>query len=126
MSLPRLLPLPRSMPADYRISITNAAGADSYPISSFTWLLIPTHSTDAAKTKALVGFLGWMLDHGEAEAASLYLRSAAEAGAGHGSQEHREHQVIHRPHGRIALSTPCGDFFLQAQSSSLQSTYKSN
>ena len=43
----------------------------AYPISSFTWLLIPTHSTDPAKTKALVEFLGWMLDHGEAEAAAL-------------------------------------------------------
>jgi phosphate transport system substrate-binding protein len=61
----------KTMPADYRVSITNAAGPDSYPISSFTWLLIPTHSTDAAKTKALVGFLNWMLDHGESEAASL-------------------------------------------------------
>jgi len=61
----------KTMPADYRISITNAAGPDSYPISSFTWLLIPTQSTDAAKTKALVGFLNWMLDHGETEAASL-------------------------------------------------------
>jgi phosphate transport system substrate-binding protein len=61
----------KSMPADYRVSITNAAGPDSYPISSFTWLLIPTQSTDATKTKALVGFLTWMLDHGEAEAASL-------------------------------------------------------
>jgi phosphate transport system substrate-binding protein len=61
----------KSMPADYRISITNAAGADSYPISSFTWLLIPTHSTDPAKGKALADFLGWMLDHGEGEAAAL-------------------------------------------------------
>jgi phosphate transport system substrate-binding protein len=61
----------KTMPADYRVSITNAAGPDSYPISSFTWLLIPTHSTDASKTKALVGFLNWMLDHGESEAASL-------------------------------------------------------
>jgi phosphate transport system substrate-binding protein len=61
----------KSMPADYRVSITNAPGADAYPISSFTWLLIPTHSTDAAKTKALVDFLGWMLDHGESEAAAL-------------------------------------------------------
>ncbi len=34
----------KNMPPDYRISITNAPGADSYPISSFTWLLIPTHS----------------------------------------------------------------------------------
>jgi phosphate transport system substrate-binding protein len=61
----------KSMPPDYRISITNAPGPDSYPISSFTWLLIPTHSNDAAKTKALVGFLNWMLDHGQSEAASL-------------------------------------------------------
>jgi phosphate transport system substrate-binding protein len=61
----------KTMPADYRVSITNAPGADAYPISSFTWLLIPTHSADANKTKALVDFLGWMLDHGEAEAAAL-------------------------------------------------------
>jgi phosphate transport system substrate-binding protein len=61
----------KTMPADYRVSITNAAGPDSYPISSFTWILIPTQSKDAAKTKALVGFMYWMLDHGQSEAASL-------------------------------------------------------
>jgi phosphate transport system substrate-binding protein len=61
----------KTMPTDYRVSITNAPGPDSYPISSFTWLLIPTHSSDAGKTKALVGFLNWMLDHGQPEAASL-------------------------------------------------------
>jgi phosphate transport system substrate-binding protein len=61
----------KSMPADYRISITNAPGADAYPISSFSWLLIPTHGADAAKTKAIVEFIGWMLDHGESEAAAL-------------------------------------------------------
>jgi phosphate transport system substrate-binding protein len=61
----------KNMPADYRISITNAAGASSYPIASFTWLLIPTHSADPAKAKALADFIGWMLDHGEAEAAAL-------------------------------------------------------
>jgi len=61
----------KTMHADYRVSITNAAGPDSYPISSFTWLLIPTQSPNAAKTKALVDFMNWMLDHGEAEAASL-------------------------------------------------------
>jgi phosphate transport system substrate-binding protein len=60
----------KAMPADYRVSITNAAGADSYPISSFTWLLIPTHG-DATKTKVLTDFMNWMLDHGETEAASL-------------------------------------------------------
>jgi phosphate transport system substrate-binding protein len=61
----------KTMPADFRVSITNAAGPNSYPISSFTWLLIPAHSADPAKAKALAGFLGWMLDHGEAEAAPL-------------------------------------------------------
>ncbi len=61
----------KTMPADYRVSITNAAGPDAYPISSFTWMLIPVQSKDAAKTKALVGFMNWMLDHGQAEAASL-------------------------------------------------------
>ena len=61
----------KSMPADYRVSITNAAGATSYPISSFTWFLIPTHSADPAKAKVLVDFIGWMLDHGEAEASAL-------------------------------------------------------
>ncbi|WP_263366024.1 phosphate ABC transporter substrate-binding protein PstS [Edaphobacter bradus] len=60
----------KAMPADYRVSITNAPGATSYPISSFTWLLIPTHG-DAAKTKTLTAFLTWMLDRGESEASSL-------------------------------------------------------
>jgi phosphate transport system substrate-binding protein len=61
----------KSMPADFRISITNAPGAESYPISSFTWLLIPTHSADPAKGKALVGFLTWMLDKGQNEASMM-------------------------------------------------------
>ncbi len=61
----------KSMPADFRVSITDAPGADSYPISSFTWLLIPMHSADPAKGKALVGFLNWMLDKGEGEASGM-------------------------------------------------------
>src|SRR6201992_1707379 len=61
----------KNMPADYRVSITNAPGADSYPISSFTWLLIPKVSPDSAKGKVLVDFLHWMLDHGESEAEGL-------------------------------------------------------
>jgi phosphate transport system substrate-binding protein len=61
----------QTMPADYRVSITNAPGDASYPISSFTWLLIPVQSTDPAKGKALADFLGWMLDHGEAEAGPM-------------------------------------------------------
>ena len=61
----------KSMPNDFRVSITNAPGAESYPISSFTWLLIPTHSADAAKGKVLRDFLQWMLQHGESEAEAL-------------------------------------------------------
>ncbi len=61
----------KTMPADYRVSITNAPGATSYPIASFTWLLIPTHIADSSKAKAISEFLSWMLDHGEAEAAAL-------------------------------------------------------
>ncbi len=60
-----------NMPADYRVSITNAAGDASYPISSFTWFLIPTHSSDPTKTATLKDFLTWMLDHGESEASSM-------------------------------------------------------
>jgi phosphate transport system substrate-binding protein len=59
------------MPADFRISITNAPGKDSYPISSFTWLLIPVQSPDAAKGKILADFLNWMLGEGQKMAPSL-------------------------------------------------------
>ena len=61
----------KMIPADYRVSITDAPGATSYPISSFTWLLIPNPAKDSAKGKALQGFLNWMLDHGEGEAAAM-------------------------------------------------------
>ncbi len=61
----------KNMPADYRVSITNAPGPESYPISSFTWLLIPDPSKDSAKGKVIHGFLEWMLDHGESEAAGM-------------------------------------------------------
>jgi phosphate transport system substrate-binding protein len=60
----------KQMPADYRVSITNAPGRDAYPISSFTWLLIPNPAPDATKGKVIKDFLTWMLDH-ESEATSL-------------------------------------------------------
>jgi phosphate transport system substrate-binding protein len=62
----------KTMPADYRVSITNAPGREAYPISSFTWLLVPTHPQDAAKGKVLKDFLEWMLQTGEGEASSLF------------------------------------------------------
>ena len=61
----------KKMPDDFRVSITNAPGANAYPISSFTWLLIPLQSPDPAKGKVLKDFLSWMLEHGESETSSL-------------------------------------------------------
>jgi phosphate transport system substrate-binding protein len=52
-------------PGDFRVSITNAPGKNSYPISSFTYLLIPTQWKDANKGKIMVDFLHWMLSDGE-------------------------------------------------------------
>lgn len=53
------------MPADFRVSITNSPGKDAYPISSFTWLLIPAQSKDPAKGKILADFLNWMASDGQ-------------------------------------------------------------
>ncbi len=61
----------KSMPADFRVSITNPPGKDSYPIASFTWLLIPVQSKDAAKGKIISDFLNWMLDEGQKMTADL-------------------------------------------------------
>jgi phosphate transport system substrate-binding protein len=60
----------KQMPADYRVSVTNAPGKDAYPISSFTWLLVPTPAPDSAKGKIIRDFLVWMLDH-ESEVTAL-------------------------------------------------------
>ena len=63
----------QTLPAntDYRISIVDAPGADSYPISSFTWILVYQRQRDATKGKKLVDFLNWALTTGENEASSL-------------------------------------------------------
>ncbi|MFZ0860524.1 MAG: phosphate ABC transporter substrate-binding protein PstS [Candidatus Sulfotelmatobacter sp.] len=59
------------MPADFRVSITNAPGKDAYPISSFTWLLIPAPSKDPAKGKILADFLNWMVTDGQKMTSAL-------------------------------------------------------
>jgi len=53
------------IPADFRFSITNAPGKDAYPISSFTWLLVPVQAKDPAKGKILSDFLSWMVTDGQ-------------------------------------------------------------
>src|SRR5271167_1704499 len=61
----------KDMPADFRVSITNAAGKTAYPISSFTWLLIPSKIQDGAKRDAIKGFLKWMLADGQGQVEQL-------------------------------------------------------
>ncbi len=61
----------KEMPADFRVSITNAPGNTAYPISSFTWLLIPEKIDDGAKKKAITDFLHWMLTDGQNMAEAL-------------------------------------------------------
>src|SRR6266481_3246949 len=60
-----------TMPDDFRVSITNAKGKGVYPISSFTWLLIPQKFTDASKRDAIKGFVTWMLADGQNYAENL-------------------------------------------------------
>jgi phosphate transport system substrate-binding protein len=55
----------QNMPDDFRVSITNAPGPEAYPISSFTWLLIPQKIQDPAKKKVMTDFLHWMLTDGQ-------------------------------------------------------------
>jgi len=61
----------KTIPADFRVSITNAPGKEAYPISSFTWLLVPEKSKDAGKGKILADFLNWMVDDGQKMTAEL-------------------------------------------------------
>ena len=61
----------KSMPKDFRVSITNAPGKDVYPISSFTWLLVQESPSDKAKSKALVDLIRWALTDGQKFAPEL-------------------------------------------------------
>jgi phosphate transport system substrate-binding protein len=61
----------KEMPADYRISIVNTAGKNTYPISTFTYLLIPEKIADATKKKAIVDFVTWALGDGQKMAEPL-------------------------------------------------------
>ncbi len=60
-----------NMPADFRVSITNAAGPGAYPVSSFTWLLLYEDPKDKAQSKAMVDFVKWALTDGQQFASQL-------------------------------------------------------
>lgn len=61
----------KQMPADYRVSITNAPGKEAYPISSFTWILVPLKSSDPAKGKVIKDLLSWIVKSGQDEVSAL-------------------------------------------------------
>ena len=61
----------KSMPADFRVSLTNPSGADAYPIASFTWLLVYKDQPNEAKGKALAKFLWWAIHDGQKHPAAL-------------------------------------------------------
>lgn len=60
-----------TMPDDFRVSLTNPDGENSYPVASFTWLLVYKEQSDMAKGKALVKFLQWMIHDGQKYAPDL-------------------------------------------------------
>ena len=62
----------KNMPSDLRVSITNADGKNSYPISGFTWLLIYKNMKDETKASSLVKFLKWAMGKGQSFATGLY------------------------------------------------------
>jgi phosphate transport system substrate-binding protein len=59
------------MPADFRVSITNAPGAGAYPIASFTWMLLYEAPQDLAKSRVMVDFMRWALTDGQKYAAEI-------------------------------------------------------
>jgi len=61
----------KTMPEDFRVSITNSPGKSAYPVSSFTWLLIPEKFKDTAKRDAIKGFLKWAITDGQGHVENL-------------------------------------------------------
>jgi len=60
-----------NMPADFRVSITNATGPGAYPISSFTWILLYEDPADKAQARVIVDFMKWALADGQKYASEL-------------------------------------------------------
>ena len=69
----------KAMPADFRVSITNAPGKGVYPISSFTWLLLYENAKDKAQAKTMVDFVKWALADGQKYCADLGYAPLPEA-----------------------------------------------
>ena len=83
----------KDMPADFRVSITNAPGKNAYPISTFTWLLIPDKIDDATKKKSITDFLHVDDDHRPGGCSGAELRAAPQTGGRQGTEADRSDKV---------------------------------
>jgi phosphate transport system substrate-binding protein len=61
----------KDLPPDLAISITNASGAQAYPVATYTWLLVPSKISDAKKRDALKGFISWAITTGQNDVEAL-------------------------------------------------------
>ena len=96
----------KQMPADFRVSITNAPGAGVYPISSFTWLLLYESPQDKAQAKIMVDFMKWALTDGQKFAAAARLRAAAQERRRHGDAGAGEDQDCSMASRRTMVRAP--------------------
>jgi phosphate transport system substrate-binding protein len=69
----------KKMPEDLRVSITNAEGKNSYPISGFTWLLIYKNMKDKSKAQEISKFLTWSMGEGQSYAKDLFYAPLPQA-----------------------------------------------
>ncbi len=89
------------MPADFRVSITDAPGENAYPISSFTWMLFEQHPQDKVRGKIMVDFFRWAITDGQQVLQAARLCPAAEERRRHGDEgAERDRPVAHAPVAR--------------------------
>jgi hypothetical protein len=104
-----------AIPDDFRISMVNAPGADSYPIAGVTWILVYEHPQDALKAKELAAFLTWAETEGQKMARELNFAPAARKRAEQGTSPDQTHffrrlshsvrtERLHAPSGSIRKS----------------------
>jgi len=105
----------KNMPDDFRVSITDAPGKTAYPISSFTWLLVPAKFSDATKRDAIKGFVKWMLADGQNYNRGPVLREASQGSRRKGTEGAQQRPVTWQrrlpPFRAQAPSRACARFF---------------
>ena len=94
-----------SIPDHFRVSITDAPGPKAYPISTFTWMLVPANGPNAAARKALVAFLRWALTDGQRHGRPAAILAPSQRTGGAGNQGARSYPVAAGRLGLLACPT---------------------